>query len=147
MKKNCNKTDQLGMNPGTASHRLVKDLLYKFVIGAGHKCHRCGEKMLRENFSIEHIEPWMNSPDPRAMFFDLENIAYSHLKCNFAAARRPNAGTGRCGTDSMYTQGCRCRECKDAHCATVKRNNPPELRRERRRLKKMQDMLEGPKEN
>lgn len=84
------RAKQLGMNPGTASHRLVKDLLYDFVIKAGHKCHRCGKEMDRENFSIEHIEPWLHSPDPVALFFDISNIAYSHLRCNAAAGRRPN---------------------------------------------------------
>lgn len=129
------KHTQLGMNPGTASGRLVKDLLFKFAVEAGHKCHRCGGELVRETFSIEHKEPWLDSEDPVGLFFDLGNVAFSHLKCNVGASRRPNKGTGVCGTDASYTRGCRCQDCKTAHCATVKRNNPPEKRREMRRLR------------
>lgn len=83
------KQQQLGINPGTASHRLVKDLLFKFVIDAGHVCFRCGFPLLREDFSIEHKEPWLDSTDPTAKYFDLSNIAFSHRSCNFGAARKP----------------------------------------------------------
>lgn len=83
------KASQLGMNPGTASYRLTKDLLFDFVSKAGHRCHQCGGELARDNFSIEHKEPWLDSRDPSALFFDIANIAYSHLKCNFAAARKP----------------------------------------------------------
>lgn len=83
------KHDQLGMNPGTASNRLVKDLLFSFVSAAGHKCHRCGEPMTRDNFSIDHKEAWLDSIDPVRLFFDLENIAYSHRACNSGAGRKP----------------------------------------------------------
>lgn len=83
------KNQQLGMNPGTASHRLLKDILFDFVIRAGHKCFQCGGDMTREDFSIEHKEPWIDSADPVGMFFDLKNIAFSHKRCNFGASRRP----------------------------------------------------------
>ena len=84
------KTQQLGMNPSTASGRLTKDLLFKFLIDAGHKCHQCGEELTRDTFSIEHKKPWIDSEDPASLFFDLDNIAFSHLFCNFSAARRPH---------------------------------------------------------
>lgn len=84
------KSQQLGMNPGTASYRLIKDLLFSFVEGYGHKCFRCGGSLERENFSIEHKEPWLDSQSPRDMFFDLGNVAYSHKACNIAAGRRPH---------------------------------------------------------
>lgn len=77
------------MNPGTATNRLLKDILFDFVIKANHKCHQCGEELTRETFSIEHVEPWLHSENPVEKFFDLTNIKYSHLKCNTAAARRP----------------------------------------------------------
>lgn len=36
--------------------------------------------MTIDTFSIEHKEPWLhNSPE---LFWDLENITYSHKKCN-----------------------------------------------------------------
>ena len=82
------KAEQLGMNPSTASGRLLKDLLFKFAIDAGHVCYQCGEELTRDTFSIEHIEPWLDSEDPKGLFFDLSNIAFSHLKCNVSAGRR-----------------------------------------------------------
>lgn len=78
---------QLGMNAGTASGRLVKDLLFSFVKDT--PCYRCGEPLTRETFSIEHIVPWLDSDDPVKNFFDLENVSYSHHSCNMKAARKP----------------------------------------------------------
>lgn len=76
------KSDKLGMSFGTARARLERDLVYKFAIEAGHKCHRCGGDMDRETFSVEHKAPWMRAADPKAAFFDLSNIAFSHTRCN-----------------------------------------------------------------
>jgi hypothetical protein len=83
------KQNQLGMNPSTASQRLIKDLLFKFVSEAGHTCHQCGGELTRMNFSVEHKTPWLDSDDPVGMFFDLENVSFSHRSCNASAARRP----------------------------------------------------------
>lgn len=81
------KNDQLGMNVGTASNRLVKDLLFSYVKGT--PCYHCGGKLGRDNFSIEHKTPWLDSEDPLGLFFDLDNVTFSHLSCNSAAARKP----------------------------------------------------------
>lgn len=111
-----NKKNQLGMNPSTASNRLIKDLLFDFVIKAGHKCHRCGGDLERHTISIEHIEAWLDSDHPIEMFFDIQNIAYSHLSCNARASRpgiRPKRGMTH-GT-SGYRQGCRCEKCKSLY--------------------------------
>ncbi len=81
---------QLGMNPSTAQNRLVKDILFDFVVRMGEdKCFRCGSVVSRDDFSIEHKTAWLDSDEPQKLFFDLDNIAYSHMKCNFAAARKP----------------------------------------------------------
>lgn len=83
------KQHQLGMNPSTASGRLVKDLLWNFVETTGQSaCCKCGEPMSRETFSIEHVTPWLDSDDPVGAYFDLGNISYSHRSCNIKAARR-----------------------------------------------------------
>lgn len=84
------KHTQLGMNASTASNRLVKDLLFHYAVAHGHKCFRCGIELTRDAFSIEHIEPWLDSDDPVGLFFDIENIAFSHTSCNSAAARKPS---------------------------------------------------------
>ena len=81
------KQKQLGMNPSTASGRLIKDLLFDFAVKNGHTCHRCKKELTRIDFSIEHIKPWLDSENPIDLFFDLDNIAYSHLKCNIRASR------------------------------------------------------------
>lgn len=85
------KKAQLGMNPSTASGRLLKDILFELVGKTGQKdCHRCGEELTRETFSIEHIVPWLDSEDPVGLYFDLDNISFSHQACNHAARRVPN---------------------------------------------------------
>jgi hypothetical protein len=90
MKQN-KKQEQLGMNPSTASHRLVKDILWNFIVKTGENtCHRCGNAMCRSTFTIEHIEPWLDSDNPIELFFSLSNISFSHASCNFSNARKPN---------------------------------------------------------
>ena len=77
------KNEQLGMNYSTASNRLVRDILFNFIVVCGqNKCFRCGEPMERHNFSIEHKVPWLHSEKPKETFFDLNNISFSHLSCN-----------------------------------------------------------------
>ena len=85
------KQKQLGMNPSTASQRLLKDILWSYVVKSGDDyCYVCKERMLREDFSIEHKEPWLHSDDPVGLFFDIDNISYSHKSCNYSNARKPN---------------------------------------------------------
>lgn len=83
------KFEQLGINPSTAQGRLVKDLLWNFILETGrNKCFHCDEEMDRESFSIEHKTPWLDSEDPVGLYFDLNNISFSHLSCNCRASRR-----------------------------------------------------------
>lgn len=70
------KQEQLGMNPSTASGKLLKDLLFDLIIKANHKCYRCGEELQRENFSIEHIITWLDSENPKELYFDLNNMVH-----------------------------------------------------------------------
>jgi len=79
------RESQLGMNPSTASHRLVKDTLFRLAVEAGHVCHHCKKPLDMDSFSVEHVTPWLNSPDTTRLFFDQNNIAFSHLSCNSAA--------------------------------------------------------------
>jgi hypothetical protein len=110
------KKNQLGMNPATANGRLIKDLLFDFAIKAGHVCYRCGGELTRETFSIEHILPWLDSDNPIEMYFDLENIGYSHLGCN-VGARRQGIKPVKLYTHgtSGYRIGCRCSICKSTY--------------------------------
>ena len=83
---------QLGIPVGTASARLRKALLFQCVQELNKDyCHQCSKKIESlEEFSIEHIQPWLDSENPKELFYDLNNIAFSHIKCNIGAARRIN---------------------------------------------------------
>ena len=116
MKNNRKKSEQLGMPLGTASGRLRKNVLFSLVQRLGEDiCFQCGERIKSiDNFSIEHKVPYLDSDDPVGLFFDLENIAFSHLRCNVRAARRQIGTNAVCGTISKYRYGCRCDACKSA---------------------------------
>ena len=91
-KGNKVKADALGMPIGTASNRLRKMILFSLVCQLElNTCHQCGKEILSVgDLSIEHKEPWLQADDPVTSFFDLDNIAFSHLSCNVAAASHPH---------------------------------------------------------
>jgi hypothetical protein len=93
-KSNENKKDQLGMPFGTAANRLRKMIMLWLLQQLDKNlCFRCGKKIESpEDLSIDHIESWMDK-DPN-LFWDLDNIAFSHLKCN-SAARRKSGGPAK----------------------------------------------------
>lgn len=90
------KAKQLGMNPATASNRLKKMLLFSFAQKLDMSvCHQCGEKIENiDNFSVEHKKAWLDTDDPKLLYFDLDNIAFSHLRCNVSARRTPKLVKG-----------------------------------------------------
>ena len=85
-----NQTKQLGMSPGKARNRLVNSLLFSFVQTTNQDtCYRCEKRIESVNdFSLDHIKNWRNSNDPINLFFDLNNISFSHKSCNYSAARK-----------------------------------------------------------
>lgn len=88
MGSDVKKKSQLGMNPSTARQRLIKNLMHNMAVQLGQdKCHRCGGVVTVDEFSIEHKTPWLDSNSPVDVYFDLSNIAFSHLSCNSGAAR------------------------------------------------------------
>lgn len=86
------KKEQLGINPSTAQHKLRKLILFSFVKRLGlDECYQCKCKIENvEELSIEHKVPWLDSKNPLELFFDLDNIAFSHLSCNVGAGRKVN---------------------------------------------------------
>lgn len=88
---NRKKNIQLGMPYGTACNKLRKSLLFSLIKELNKNvCYQCGKIIESEDeLSIEHKIPFLDSEDPKKLFFDLNNIAFSHLKCNAKAARRP----------------------------------------------------------
>lgn len=83
------KNNQLGMNFGTASNRLRKIIMFELIKRLNlDTCYQCGCKIDNANeFSVEHKIPWLDSENASGLFFDLDNIAFSHLKCNSGAKR------------------------------------------------------------
>ena len=129
-KSNMNKSQQLGMAHGTAANKLRKSIIWDYVLKNGdNTCFQCGE-VIEDigELSIEHKKPWLDSEDPSGLYFDLDNIAYSHLSCNCRAGTRKRA---ICGTRSKYLSGCRCQDCKDANASSGRERYKPERRRER----------------
>jgi uncharacterized protein YnzC (UPF0291/DUF896 family) len=84
------KYDLLGEPFGTASAKLRKALLFQMAQELNRDiCFRCKEKIDDiSNFSIEHKIAWQSSENPIETFYDLNNIAFSHLDCNIAAANK-----------------------------------------------------------
>jgi hypothetical protein len=83
------KHEKLGMPFGTANGRLKKLLIYDLANKLELlNCFRCGKKILSVNdFSIDHKKSWLYSNNPVKYFFDVTNIAFSHISCNTAAGR------------------------------------------------------------
>jgi len=73
---------QLGMSPGAAAHRLRKIILFNFLKRLGEdSCFVCKRRIETiDSLSIEHKLPWENRS--AELFWDLNNIAFSHLGCN-----------------------------------------------------------------
>jgi len=86
------KNKALGMNVSTASAQLKKLLMFRMMQELEKDyCFQCHKPIeTADDLSVEHRVPWLSAPDPKASFFDLSNVAFSHLSCNSAAASRPN---------------------------------------------------------
>lgn len=85
-----NKSAVLGMPHGTAVNRLRKNILFHLLKKHGENiCFKCGKEIeTADTLSIEHKEPWQSNLSSQ-LFWDLENIAFSHMFCN-----RPHRNTG-----------------------------------------------------
>lgn len=72
-KGNKKKTLQLGIPFGTACNRLRRSIMFALLRQTDKDtCHRCGEVIESvDNLSIEHVRPWMDSEDPKGLFWDL----------------------------------------------------------------------------
>lgn len=84
---NKRKAEFLGMPYGTACGKLRKKILFHFAKRLGDNiCYRCGEKIENvEELSIDHKKEWLYTDTE--LFWDIDNIAFSHLACNTVARR------------------------------------------------------------
>ena len=95
MPTNGKKATLLGMPYGTAGNRLRKMILFHLLKRHGENiCFKCGSTIdIIEDLSIEHKESWQ--PGGVELFWDMENIAFSHLRCNRQSVNSPGSGKSR----------------------------------------------------
>lgn len=98
-KQNKIKSEELGMSFSTANGRLRKMIMFQLAQQCKRdNCYRCGKKIDNvDNFSIEHMKEWLHSDNPKELFFDLNNIAFSHHSCNVGARRRRSKVNSKSG--------------------------------------------------
>lgn len=108
---------------GTACGRLRKSILFSLLKKHNENvCFQCGNKIEKEeDLSIEHKIPYLDSENPTKLFFDLDNIAFSHLKCNIGSARNVQIQGHNA---SGYKRGCRCEICVQANKDAWQRYKP-----------------------
>jgi hypothetical protein len=105
---NTQKCAILGMPHGTAVSKLRKNILFHLLKKhAENVCFRCGcEIEVADVLSIEHKKPWQSGASSE-LFWDLENIAFSHMSCN-----RPHREGGvdnaiKCPEGTSWCSKCR----------------------------------------
>ena len=130
--RNKRATKQLGINISTAQAKLRKQILWELLKETNrNKCFVCGKEMTQEDFSIEHIVPWLDKLNAKELFFDWSNISFSHLSCNVQRQKRKQQRKIH-GTYNMYTYyKCRCNLCKKANAEQKKKNYSKEKRQKK----------------
>lgn len=98
------------MAPSNARNQLIRMIIFDFICKENIVCYRCETNMSLENYSIEHKIAWLHSEDPVGLYFNLDNVTFSHLQCNVEARRRYPVPI-RHGTRNGYSKGCRCKDC------------------------------------
>ncbi len=85
-------TELLGVSSSTATSRLRKSIIFALLRQTNKDvCYQCCETIESiEELSIEHVKPWLNDINGKELFFDLNNIAFSHLICNIKAGGKPS---------------------------------------------------------
>ena len=103
------KSAFLGMPFGTACNRLRKLILFDLLRKHGENvCFKCSQIIeTPDELSIEHKRPWEGVSVE--LYWSLENIAFSHLRCN-RNHRYEGGGAQRRKVGSEGTAW--CRNCK-----------------------------------
>jgi hypothetical protein len=91
----------LGMPQGTAMNRLRKMVLFRQLKKYNDNiCTRCEKEIETVNeLSIEHIKPWEGRS--AELFWDMDNISFSHLRCNIAHTFHGGIARRRIPPDGM----------------------------------------------
>ena len=99
------KCDAVGMNISTAQGRLYKLIMFNLAKECNKLiCYRCGKHIELKDFSVDHKEDWLHSDNARELFFDYNNIAFSHNKCNSGARRKKQGTDSKTGFKGVWMQ-------------------------------------------
>jgi hypothetical protein len=80
------KSKQLGKSYNNARALLIKNILWDLLVKTNQTvCFRCGHAMTNDNYTIDHKLQWLGVSND--LFWDLDNISFSHHKCNSGAHR------------------------------------------------------------
>lgn len=82
MSRSQRVVQQLGMSHGAAAGKLRKNILFHLLVRLQENiCFKCGLLISSSNeLSIEHKQSWEGVS--AELFWNLDNIAFSHLRCN-----------------------------------------------------------------
>jgi hypothetical protein len=114
------KSEFLGMPFGTATHRLRKMVLFSILKRHGENiCYACGNPIESvEELSMEHKEPWEGRNSD--LFWDVNNIAFSHRACNRPHLIPGGSGAWRKKQGPEGTAWCaRCRDFRPKNLFTA----------------------------
>jgi hypothetical protein len=83
---------QLEMSLSKAKYKLLRKIMYTYIVYLKlNTCHRCQDTINSvDSMSIEHKVPWRHSTIAKELFFDMDNITFSHVKCNNEFRRKSN---------------------------------------------------------
>jgi hypothetical protein len=107
---NARKSAFLGVPHGTACNRLRKLILFNLLRRHSENvCFKCSKLIeTADELSVEHKQPWEGISIQ--LFWDMENIAFSHLRCNKNHRRKG----GRADLRKVGPEGTAwCRRCKE----------------------------------
>lgn len=93
--------EQLGMSHGAAAGQLRKRILFHLLTRLKENvCFKCNKEIsIVDELSIEHKLPWENVS--ANLFWDLDNIAFSHLRCNTTHVRHGGIHLRKISPDGM----------------------------------------------
>ena len=80
---------QLGLAYSTARSKLLNLIVFELAKECGKNvCYRCGDEISSfEDMSIDHYEEWLHKENAHDLYFDIDNVGFSHRSCNAGAAR------------------------------------------------------------
>lgn len=133
---------------GTANHRLRKMVMFHLIRQLNQDyCFQCGAQITSvDDLSIEHKRNWKNID--AELFWDMNNIAFSHRACNVPENRRGGArrigepGTSWCVMCKAFHDNARFR--KNANRWNGLDSSCSFIRNEKRRLNRQAKNVEAP---